>query len=56
MTTKQQLGYTEGLAQAAQTQLCSPTTDHEYGQGRPLGRDYNDNHARDLHHATKESC
>jgi hypothetical protein len=55
MATERQLGYTEGLAQAAQLQLRSPTTDREYGRGRPPGRDYDKDHARDLRHATEES-
>jgi hypothetical protein len=50
-----ELRYTKGLAQAAQIQLHSPTTDHEYSWGRPLGHNYNDDHACDLHHTTEES-
>jgi hypothetical protein len=52
---KQQLGYAEGLVQAAQIQLHSPTMDHKYGWGCPLGCDYDDDHACDLHHVTEES-
>jgi hypothetical protein len=55
MATERQLRYAEGLAQAAQIQLHGPTTDREYSWGRPPGRDYNDDHARDLHHVTEES-
>jgi hypothetical protein len=55
MATERQLGYAEGLAQATQIQLCSPTMDREYGRGCPPGRNYDNNHARDLHHATEES-
>jgi hypothetical protein len=55
MATERQLGYTEGLAQAAQLQLRGPTTDRKYGRGHPPGRDYDDDHARDLRHATEES-
>jgi hypothetical protein len=55
MATKRQLRYAEELAQAAQIQLCGPTTDREYGQGCPPGHDYDDDHARDLCHATEES-
>jgi hypothetical protein len=54
--TERQLGYAEGLAQAAQIQLRSPTMDREYGWGRPLGHDYDDDHVCNLRHATKESC
>jgi hypothetical protein len=55
MATEQQLGYTEGLAQAAQIQLRGPTMDREYGWGHPLGHDYDDDHARDLRRMTEES-
>jgi hypothetical protein len=55
MATERQLGYAEGLAQAAQIQLRGPTTDREYGQGRPPGHDYSGDHARDLCHVTQES-
>jgi hypothetical protein len=47
LAAERQLGHTEGLAQATQIQLHSPPTDREYGQGRPLGRDYDDNYACD---------
>jgi hypothetical protein len=53
---EQQLGYAKGLVQAAQIQLCSPTTDHEYSLGRPLGHNYDDDHAHDLHRVMEESC
>jgi hypothetical protein len=56
MVTEQQLGYAERLAQAAQLQLRGPTTDREYGQGCPPGRDYDNDHARNLRRATEESC
>jgi hypothetical protein len=52
---ERQLRYAEGLVQATQIQLRGPTTDHKYGQGRPPGRDYDDNHAHDLRRATEES-
>jgi hypothetical protein len=55
MATKRQLGYAEGLAQAAQLQLRGPTMDREYGWGRPPGCDYDDDHAHDLRRATEES-
>jgi hypothetical protein len=55
MATERQLGYAEGLVQAAQLQLHSPTTDREYGRGRPPGRNYDDNHAHNLRRAMEES-
>jgi hypothetical protein len=47
LAAEQQLGHAEGLAQAAQIQLHSPPTDCEYGRGRPSGRDYDNDYARD---------
>jgi hypothetical protein len=56
MVTEQQHGHAEGLVQAAQIQLCSPTTDRKYGWGCPLGRNYDDDHMHNLHCVTEESC
>jgi hypothetical protein len=53
---ERQLRYAEGLVQATQIQLRSPTTDRKYGRGHPLGHDYDDYDARDLHRVTEESC